>query len=153
MKLYIMRHAQASFNAPSDSERSITLLGADQTKELILEHAGKLADINLVWSSDLKRAKQTAAIVTEMLGLEPSEKTFLSPDGDLRKVLSELQNLRATDCLLLVSHQPLVGELVGSLLDGNIRRAHPYSTSEVIALKLDMFEPGMATLVGQYLPS
>lgn len=153
MKLYIMRHAQASFNAPSDRERLITQLGGDQTKELILEHAQKLSDINMVWSSDLKRAKQTAGIVAEILGLDSAEKKFLSPDGDVRRVLSELQGLNATDCLLVVSHQPLVGELVGYLLDGNMQHAHPYATSELIALELDMIEPGMASMVGQYLPT
>ena len=153
MKLYIMRHAQASFSAPSDRERHITELGADQTKRLILEHASGLADINLVWSSDLKRAKQTATIATEILGLTSSEKTFLSPDGDVRKVLIELQQLSEKDCLLIVSHQPLVGELVSYLMSGDLRHAHPYTTSEVIALDLDMFEPGMASMVGQYFPS
>jgi phosphohistidine phosphatase len=153
MKLYIMRHAQASFNAPSDRERQITPYGIDQTKELVLEHANTLTDINLVWSSDLIRAKQTAGIVTGVLGLDLSEKVFLSPSGNPQRVLSELQGLSATDCLLIVSHQPLVGELVSYLLHGNIQHAHPYTTSEMIALELDMFEPGMATLFKQYLPS
>lgn len=153
MKLYIMRHAQAAFNAPSDREREITQNGADQTKELILKHADKLSDINLVWSSDLTRAKQTASVVTEILGLESSEKSFLSPDGDPRIVLGELKDLNLSDCLLIVSHQPLVGELVSYLLSGNMHRAHPYDTSELLTLELDMFEPGMASMVGQYLAS
>jgi phosphohistidine phosphatase len=153
MKLYVMRHAQASFNASTDRERQITQLGVDQTNQLIQEHASVLSEINLVWSSDLKRAKQTASIVTELLGLDSFEKTFLSPDGDVQKVLAELQRLHATDCLLIVSHQPLVGELVGYLLNGNMRYAHPYTTSEMIALDLDLYEPGMATLSKQYLPA
>lgn len=150
MKLYIMRHAQAAFNAPSDRDRQITQLGADQTKELVLKHADKLSDINMVWSSDLIRAKQTAGIVTEILGLDSTEKAFLSPDGDVKQVLSKLQALGETDCLLIVSHQPFVGELVSYLLDGNIQHGHPYDTSELLALELDMFEPGMASMVGQY---
>ena len=89
MKLYRMRHAQASLNTPSDRERKITEHGADQTKALILKHADKLSDINLVWSSDLIRAKQTAGIVTEILGLYATVITFLSPDGYVKHVLSK----------------------------------------------------------------
>lgn len=147
-----MRHAEASFNAPTDRERPITEFGLGQTKQLIMAHASKFSDINRVWSSNLKRAKQTTGIVTEILGLESSVKPFLAPSDDVEKVLGELQALTETDCLLIVSHQPLVGELVGYLLHGNIHHAHPYATSEIVALELDLYEPGMASLTGRYLP-
>ena len=152
MKLYIMRHAQASFSAPSDRERAITESGIQQTKDLLLANRDPLSDINLIWCSDLLRAKQTAGLVSEVLKIEAVEKPFLSPDGDLRQVLSELDKLSSDNCLLIVSHQPLVGELVGSLVHGNIYKAHPYNTSEILALKFDVIGLGTATLSSQYLP-
>ncbi|MFT6905576.1 MAG: phosphohistidine phosphatase [Oleiphilaceae bacterium] len=153
MKLYIMRHAQASFSAPSDRERPITESGIKQTNDLLLANRDQISDINLIWCSDLLRAKQTAGLVSEALKIEAIEKLFLSPDGDIRQVLVELDKLSSDDCLLVVSHQPLVGELVSSLLNGNSNRAHPYATSEVLALELDVLGLGMATLVKQYLPA
>jgi phosphohistidine phosphatase len=152
MKLYIMRHAQASFRAPSDRERPITESGIKQTNDLLLVNRDQISDINLIWCSDLLRAKQTAGLVSEALKIEATEKPFLSPDGDLRLVLAELEKLSSDDCLLVVSHQPLVGELVSALLNGNIHQAHPYATSEVLALELDVVGLGMATLGKQYLP-
>ena len=62
MKVYIMRHAQASFNAPSDRERPITDAGIKQTQNLLLANRDNISDINLIWSSDLLRAKQTAGL-------------------------------------------------------------------------------------------
>tara|TARA_R110001592_G_scaffold341474_1_gene630551 strand:+ start:23395 stop:23844 length:450 start_codon:yes stop_codon:yes gene_type:complete len=148
-----MRHAQASFSAPSDRERPITESGIKQTKDLLKAHRHQISDINLIWSSDLLRAKQTAGLVSETLNIEPSEKSFLTPDGDVLQVLAELQKLDVDDCLLIVSHQPLVGELASSLLNGNTQQAHPYATSELIALDMDISGQGMATLASQYLPA
>jgi phosphohistidine phosphatase len=152
MKLYVMRHAQASFNAPSDRERPLTENGIQQTRELINLHNAALADVNLLWSSDLLRARQTAALVAEVLGFKVVEKTCLTPDGHISDVLNELHGLRTDDILLMVSHQPLVGELVSYLVSGNIYQAHPFTTSEMLELEFDYAGPAMARLCKQYLP-
>tara|TARA_R110001592_G_scaffold319321_1_gene596869 strand:- start:22307 stop:22771 length:465 start_codon:yes stop_codon:yes gene_type:complete len=153
MKVYIMRHAQASFNAPSDRERPISESGIKQTKDLLVTNHDQISDINLIWSSDLLRAKQTAGLVSDSLKIEAVEKPFLTPDGDIRQVLAELEKLGSVDCLLIVSHQPLVGELVSSLVHGHIHQAHPYDTSEMLALECDVIGLGMATITKQYLPA
>jgi len=152
MKLYVMRHAQASFNAPSDRERQLTDSGIQQTKELLALHKGDLASVNLLWASDLIRAQQTAGLVAEVLGFKVSEKSFLAPDGHISQVLTEIQHLHADDTLLIVSHQPLVGELVSYLVSGNIYQAHPFTTSEILELEFDYAGPGMARMCKQYLP-
>lgn len=152
MKLFVMRHAQAAFNAPSDRERPLTESGIQQTKELLALHKADLSSVNMLWSSDLLRAQQTAALVAEVLGFKVSEKNCLTPDGQINRVLSELQDLRADDTLLLVSHQPLVGELVSYLVSGNVYQAHPFTTSEMLELEFDYAGPAMARLCKQYLP-
>lgn len=152
MKLFVMRHAQASFNALSDRERPITETGISHTQDLLEKHVDSFAQVNCIWSSDLLRAKQTAEYVSKQLNIPSNEQNFLSPDGDINAVLNECQKLPKETCLFIVSHQPLVGELVSHLVHGNIQQAHPYSTSEVLELDLDMFEPGMAKLTKQYLP-
>lgn len=153
MKFFVMRHAQASFNASSDRNRPITDNGVEQTKRLLNDHAESLSQVNQLWSSDLLRARQTAEIVSDKTNLAVHEKHFLSPDGDVKAVLDELRSLPSEICLLIVSHQPLVGELVSFLLNGNVHQSHPYSTSEILELDLALYEPGMASLITQYLPS
>lgn len=152
MKLYVMRHAQASFNAPSDQERPITEKGLEQTNELIKRIKNELSDVEQIWSSELLRAKQTASAVSDVLALPTSEHAFLSPDVDPRDVLEKINALNTKSALLIVSHQPLVGELVSLLVNGNAHQAHPYSTSEILFLEADVIAPGMASLVKQYLP-
>jgi phosphohistidine phosphatase len=152
MKIYVMRHAQASFSAPSDRERPITELGIIQTKALLSANSDQFSDVNLIWSSDLLRAKQTASLVSDALKLEANEQLFLSPDSDVKQVVDALQGLDPNTCLLIVSHQPLVGELVSFLIKGNVHHAHPYTTSEILELELDFVDAGMASLVKQYLP-
>lgn len=152
MKLFVMRHAQASFNAPSDRERPLTESGIEKTKELLALHVEDLASVNMLWSSDLLRAQQSAALVAEALGFKVSEKSCLTPDGQISHVLSELQGLHPEDTLLLVSHQPLVGELVSYLVSGNVYQAHPFTTSELLELEFEYPGPAMARICKQYLP-
>lgn len=153
MKIFIMRHAQASFSAPSDRDRPITELGITQTKNLLLTKNDQFSDVNLIWCSDLLRAIQTASLVTDALTLEAVEKTFLSPDGSVKQVVEALQRIESEACLFIVSHQPLVGELVSFLVNGNVHNAHPYTTSEILELELDVVAAGMARITKQYLPS
>ena len=153
MKIFIMRHAQASFSAPSDRDRPITELGITRTKNLLLTKNDQFSDVNLIWCSDLLRAIQTASLVTDALTLEAVEKTFLSPDGSVKQVVEALQRIESEACLFIVSHQPLVGELVSFLVNGNVHNAHPYTTSEILELELDVVAAGMARITKQYLPS
>jgi len=152
MKLLIARHGQASFNANSDSERPLTQTGIEQTKRLVNNYLADLADVDAVWSSDLKRAKQTASIYAQQLSLEVQEKNFLTPDDEPEMVLKNLHSQDANSTLLIVSHQPLVGELVSLLCDGNVYNAHPYTTSEVVVIECDIAEAGLGTKVANYLP-
>lgn len=152
MKIFIMRHAQATFSAPSDRERPLTESGIKKTQELLSLHKDDLASVTVIWSSDLLRAQQTAALVNKQLAVQVIEKSCLVPDGQINEVLAELQALNVRDTLLIVSHQPLVGELVSYLVSGNIYQAHPFTTSEVLALEFDYHGPSMATLSKQYLP-
>ncbi len=152
MKLFVMRHAQATFNAPSDRERPITDNGEKQTRELLSLYQQDLSQVGELWCSDLLRACQTAALVTEVTGLPALQKTMLSPDGQINHVLNELQQFKADEHLMIVSHQPLVGELVSYLISGNIYQAHPFTTSEILSLELEQVGPGMASLCKQYLP-
>jgi len=152
VKLVISRHGQASFNADSDKERPLTQAGVEQTKQLMTKHLADLADVDAIWSSDLKRAKQTASIYAQQLSLDIQEKNFLTPDDEPKMVLKHLLDQGADSTLLIVSHQPLVGELVSLLCDGNIYNAHPYTTSEVVVIECDIAEAGLGTKVANYLP-
>jgi len=153
MKIYISRHGEASFNASSDRERPLTPVGVEQTKLLLKTHLSDLSAIDAIWSSDLERAKETAAIYADQLKLSVEEKRFLAPDDEPKTVLRHLQSLGADAQLLIVSHQPLVGELVSFLCEGNVYQSHPYTTSEIVVVECEMPEKGLGTKVANFIPS
>lgn len=154
MNIFIARHGEASFDAPSDRQRPLTARGRDQTEALVLAQHSNLLAIELLWSSDLLRAQQTAAIYAARLqGLSPQVQTFLRPDSEPKRVLQHLAKLAGDASVLIVSHQPLVGELVSLLCEGHCYQPHPFTTSELVKIECEQPEPGLGVLKQQYLPS
>jgi len=153
VKLFIGRHGQASFDAESDRARPLTLDGISATERLRDEHLPELTQVQEIWSSGLKRANETAAIYAQKLDIKVETKNFLSPDCEADRVLVKLQELESSACVLIVSHQPLVGELVSLLCEGNIYLAHPYTTSEIVVVECEMAERGMGLISGDFVPA
>ena len=75
-KYYIMRHGQAVSNVknivscwPEKFKNPLTSLGREKVEESAKKIIGK--NIDLIFSSDLLRTKQTAEIVGKFLGIKP----------------------------------------------------------------------------------
>lgn len=152
MKLFIARHGEASFDAPSDRERSLTPNGIDITKGVLERNIEELRKVDVIWSSDLRRAIETAAIYSDKLQISVDHKSSLSPDGDPKKIIREINALKSDTHLLIVSHQPLVGEFVSLLCEGHVYKSHPYNTSEIVLVECETPEPGLGCQVGNFLP-
>jgi len=153
MKLFIARHGEASFNAPSDRERPLTQNGLAVTARLADKHMQDLQPVSRIWCSDLVRAKETASIYAEILSHAAEPKSCLAPDCEPEEVLEELQSLTPEESLLIVSHQPLIGDLVSFLCVGNVYESHPFMTSEIVVLECETFVRGTARLVSDFRPT
>lgn len=131
MKLWLLRHGEAQPHAPSDAQRNLTAQGRRE----VLRSAAHLIGqpIQAILASPYVRAQQTAQLVREALGFEPEIRTvpWLTPDTD---PLTALAQLDSADNLLLVSHQPLVGNLIGLLHGGP---PQPMSTASLAELEGD----------------
>ncbi|VVM07551.1 partial 2,3-bisphosphoglycerate-dependent phosphoglycerate mutase, partial [Methylacidimicrobium tartarophylax] len=68
MTVYLLRHAAAIREAPTDAERKLSKKGRQEAQSAgnALHRLGVRPD--LIWSSPLVRARQTAEIVAEALG-------------------------------------------------------------------------------------
>jgi len=147
MKLWILRHGEAQNRARTDAERELT----DNGREEVLSSAAHLLGQPLRWiiASPYVRARQTAELVRQALGFADSVVTvpWLTPDSDPRKVLQNL-DLYAADDVLLVSHQPLVGSLIGLAVHGNLQHAHAMHTASLAELDADFPLAGVMQLVG-----
>lgn len=147
--LYIMRHGEA---APGtlDSERSLTEHGEQEARAMGAWLSDMLADdvrhaLRIV-ASPYRRAQQTARLVAAPLGLSVDTLPIITPDEPLEPVIDWLQQQVPQTPCLLVSHMPLVGALVGRLVEGDVRASRPMPTASVAALEAEVWAAGCATL-------
>ncbi|UUQ66176.1 phosphohistidine phosphatase SixA [Pseudomonas fuscovaginae UPB0736] len=145
MKLWVLRHGQAEPQRSSDAERNLTAHGRQE----VLHSAAHLIGQPLaaIYASPYVRAQQTAQLVRDVLGFEPSIITvpWLTPDSHPSRVLEQLDS---ADNLLLVSHQPLVGSLISLLEAGHLRSPQPMNTASLAELEGDWPLAGAMTLNG-----
>ncbi len=105
MQCVFVRHGEASWDAPSDSQRRLTLVGE--------HHAGLAANwLADQWQPDLlihspfTRARQTADIfLSRFPGLQRQRSDRLQPDVSLAE-LEALMLAADTERLLLIGHNP-----------------------------------------------
>lgn len=148
LKLYLIRHGIAADqeNYPQDEERPLTDKGEKKTRKV----AQRLREMNLscdlILTSPLLRAHQTALILQEM-GLTPEVKisTSLAPGGDINNWLSWLSQWRSEDGipsrdgggdLGLVGHEPDLGQWAEILLWGEVRERIVLKKAGILGLNL-----------------
>jgi len=147
MKLFLMRHGEAGFDAGSDFERPLTQRGIGQLDRMLACEQEALADVVRVLSSPYRRARQTAERVAMHLALPllDADAAFV-PDAGVPAVLEALESY-PLDGLLLVSHQPLLGKLVATLVEGDARHPEPMLPGSVAIVELDWPAAGLGRLL------
>jgi phosphohistidine phosphatase len=112
MNLYLMRHGLAEDHAPSDRERRLTRSGIERMRAQAFGMKRLGFGFDRLLSSDYYRSSETARIIGDVLRidveLEPRLGCGCEPD-DLEHIVKEL---RYPDRLLVVGHQPDIGEFV-----------------------------------------
>jgi phosphohistidine phosphatase len=95
-------------------------------------------EFDRILSSPLKRAWQTAEIVKRVYGHEdPIERSpDLSPGGSFLRLISALRESQPDDAVLLVGHQPHLGELISHLVWGSRDADVPLKKGGVCHLEL-----------------
>ncbi|KAB5622036.1 phosphohistidine phosphatase SixA [Pseudomonas putida] len=146
MKLWILRHGEAEPRANTDAERRLTAHGREQ----VLHSAARLLGqpLQAIIASPYVRAQQTAALVHETLGfIEPIRTVpWLTPESRVQEVVAEIEGL-GFEHVLLVSHQPLVGALVGMLEHGHLQQPARMSTASLAELEGELPPLGVMTLL------
>lgn len=119
--LYLVRHAIAGERGPEwpdDAKRPLTPRGIVRMKRQVAGLRKLGVEIELVLTSPLVRARQTAQIL--VAGLEPAPKcrelSVLAPGYSPSKVVSALEAEKSFRSIALVGHEPGLGELAAWLL-------------------------------------
>jgi phosphohistidine phosphatase len=158
MRLYLVRHGIAErggiFAGP-DEDRALTAEGAAMMQRVArgLLSAGYLPDVIL--SSPLVRARQTAQILSDAFGLRtpPDLCRDLGPGGSRatlqRKIIGYTKTVGG---LMLVGHQPALGEIAGDLAWGSPGHYFDLREGEVCVVDLENFAGELRGSLAALLP-
>lgn len=113
MDLILWRHAEAEDNFP-DMERALTVKGLKQAKKMAVWLKPRLPQNIRIVVSPAKRTQQTAAA----LGLDFSTLEKIVSGTSPRALLKAAHWPRGKRSVLIVGHQPTLGEVAALLLGG-----------------------------------
>lgn len=122
MQVYLLRHAIAEPRDPEhfpvDADRPLTATGARRMARAARGLRSLGVRFDLVLTSPLTRARQTARIVALMFRPKPPLRALrpLSPGGGAGGVFAALSEVPADAAVLLVGHEPDLGRLVAAML-------------------------------------
>jgi phosphohistidine phosphatase len=118
MLLYLLRHAEAEPHRADDVSRKLTGKGEKQARAVgsFLDERGIKPEIIL--TSPVVRARETAMLVAEELGVEPpTEVSWLACGMNPERAFAELAGYARLASLMIVGHEPDLSVLVAHLLD------------------------------------
>ena len=145
MNLYLLRHAPAVARGTpgfaDDRARPLTPAGRRELRQISAAMKTIELQFDLIYSSPLLRAKQTAEIVATELKRKKILKftRALEPAGSRRNLIAEINRFQpAPENILLVGHEPDLGELISLLVAG--RPGHGFALKKSGLAKLKMGE-------------
>lgn len=151
-QIYLMRHGPAeerdSTRYPDDRMRPLTADGAKRTRQLAraLRSIGVVPDLLL--TSPLVRAQQTAAIVGRALDRPVQSTEALAPGGAPDAVLAAMGPVASA---ILVGHEPDLSELLSYLMTADLRRVRVEFKKGAVA-RVDMTDGPGSGVLGFLIP-
>jgi phosphohistidine phosphatase len=144
--IYLVRHGIAEARPANgrDEDRALSHDGMQKMRRAAVGLSWLEVEPDLLWSSPLLRARQTAEIVRDTIApaLELATEPHLLPEADVDLVLQGLPRAAGASALMLVGHEPSISALASALLTGSATGARlPFKPGSVIAIELTGFEP------------
>ena len=125
MQLLVIRHAAAedkdewSKTGKSDDERPLTADGAKDMAKAAKGLRAIIPEVDLIATSPLVRARQTAQIVASALGLNHVDVAdVLIPEASFSGFVTWLVGHKDEETVAVVGHEPHLGILITWLLSG-----------------------------------
>ncbi len=148
--LYLVRHAQAepAREGTDDAIRPLRREGREGTIVAAqgLRRLGVRCDV--VLSSPLKRARETAYLLSTSIGGEVREHAALAPGGSPQELAVSLAEYSEASALFLVGHEPDMSRLASWLLVGDEARLQvPFYPGQVAAIEVASIPPRVPGLL------
>lgn len=154
--IYLMRHGIAADATAgmSDADRALTAEGVRKTTRVAVGLQKLGAKPDLILSSPLRRAEETARLVADVLAPNSAVELYppLAGGFAVDDIVKGLRPHRRAGELLLVGHQPDLGDLASYLMTGAPHLAPlPFKKAGVAAISLGSLPPRSAGLLEWFL--
>ncbi len=149
MQIYILRHGQAEPQKTTDEMRNLTDKGRLEVAASLNKAGADLKSVQQIWASPLIRAQQTAEIASNYLvqqGIRVPIKMseLIVPEADPFLFFDALRDAQLAS-VLLVSHQPFVGQVL-DLLCGRVSGFHTMNTSSLACVDCEIVAAKMGVI-------
>ncbi len=153
---YLMRHGEASWNAKTDFERPLTDQGKAALATLVDENRDCLKNIKKIVCSPFLRTCQTAQIIASSIACSQFNGLYLNTHGESIVIVTDhrltpssrlpeaLHSIEKhwSDNLLVVTHQPLIGSIVGYIEEGETDVSMSISPASIFSYSIQWLGPG-----------
>jgi phosphohistidine phosphatase len=126
MELYVIRHAIAeplgTGHEFSDEKRSLTEEGRSRMREVVKGLKKLGVQLDLILTSPLVRAVETAEILAGTLGMNKKEihqTPALAPGAVVEQLFTEIKNKAGAESIAVVGHQPDLGHLISRIVQSD----------------------------------
>src|SRR6476660_1955683 len=126
MELYVIRHAIAEPVGTgyefTDEKRSLTEEGRSRMREVVKGLKKLGVQLDLILTSPLVRAVETAEILAGSLGINKKEirhTKALAPGAGVEQVFAEIKNEAGAESIAVVGHQPGLGHLISRIVQSD----------------------------------
>lgn len=125
MDLFILRHGEAGQRGSAgrgDFQRPLTTAGQKEISDIATSLKDLGIKLDVVITSPLKRAHQTASIVAKIFKIEKKMQDWaeLSPEGKRLDLYKKLLQLKQQSSVLVVGHEPYLSGMISEMIfDGN----------------------------------
>ena len=152
MILYLMRHASAGMfreNPALDAKRGLVKEGKEQCMLMARMLSALKVQVDVIASSPLKRALQTAQFVGTELGYDGKVEVSnaLLPNATFTAFQDMLVKYSGGEGLLAVGHNPILFQFLGRLITGNGGAAIRMRKGSIARVDLDHHPPRLQWLI------
>lgn len=121
MQIIFLRHANAGepkLNPSKDQKRALDKLGIEQSHDVGRALAALNITVDVIISSPLRRATQTAAVVANEIDYEDKVVTddALRPGASYEQFQELLRRYSRKDAIMVVGHNPTMTEFLNKLI-------------------------------------
>ncbi|HTQ98475.1 MAG TPA: phosphohistidine phosphatase SixA [Candidatus Acidoferrum sp.] len=147
MNLYLLRHGQAEPHNRQDAQRALVEAGRREIASVARRFAAKGITLTSCFYSPFVRTTQTCELFVHeaKLAVKPEPLAVLLPTHRALQVMEFLRTLDSQH-VLLVTHNPLVSELLAVLTATDLDSMHIFATGELNAVHCDAVVHGGGTL-------